>query len=173
MDSQILAGILIFDSISKWELIKEEKNGFLCAHTKRDHLDACEIFNTRIHENDFFPPCLSASISLSFVYLVDLVENLWWWLKLFDKTHSTANNNRETHHVAIVLRHRQSCCVYKIYIDWYCVFVCDPKTNQRWKRIRLLLIFFITQNDERTQQQQKRTRMKKKMKKNISKRRIL
>lgn len=73
----------------------------------------------------------------------------------------------EAHRVAIVLRHCQSCWVVYVYKNLYrlllCACVCDPKTNQRWKRIRLLLIFFPlilllpkTMSQEQQQQQRKR-----------------
>lgn len=157
-------GYLIFDSISKWELINEkEKSVFFVPHTHRQKeiiRTLARCFNTLIPENEFFP-LVDCSRVRSFIWSI--------WLKICGDDwnylikHIARRITMEAHHVAIVLRHCQSCWVY-VYKNLYRLMlmrVCDPKTNQRWKRIRLLLIFFlshsfITQNDLNEQQQQRK-----------------
>lgn len=158
----------------------ERKKGFFCAthstHKKRS-FGRLRGFSTRLHKKMSF-----------FLFPRSFIWSIWLkicgddWNYLIK--HIAQRITIEAHHVAIVLRHCQSCWVVYVYKNLYrlllCACVCDPKTNQRWKRIRLLLIFFLSffYYPERwaknsSNNNAKGTRMKKKMKKNISKRRIL
>lgn len=173
---QISAGFLIFDSISKWELIKaREKKVFSVPHTqhKKRSFGRLRGFSTRSHKKMSF-----------FLFRSSFIWSIWLkicgddWNYLIK--HIAQRITIEAHHVAIVLRHCQSCWVVYVYKNLYRLLLCDPKTNQRWKRIRLLLIFFLSffyypkrWAKNNSNNNAKGTRMEKKMKKNISKRRIL
>lgn len=159
----------------------ERKKGFFLCHTQQTQKEIiwtlARFFNTLAHKKMSF-----------FLFRSSFIWSIWLkicgddWNYLIK--HIAQRITIEAHRVAIVLRHCQSCWVVYVYKILYrlllCACVCDPKTNQRWKRIRLLLIFFLSffyypkrWAKNNSNNNAKGTRMKKKMKKNISKRRIL